>query len=158
MRKLDRRNVLRSGAGFLAATTAMLHAGPAAATVDASSAIAEARRLVSEVIAADIEMAEAERAKDSAREGLALERYNAAFENIGNFADELRQTPPRTWVDIIALAELAGCLHLWDKSRGNWDDLQAGIDGIFDYEERTNAALAVAVLYLADREGGQGHG
>lgn len=146
MSKLDKRPRL---------TLVPSSGAPADVSGDASNRLAdlaEAKRIVAQLIANDDAISAAEEADDK-KQARALERQNRTLSReFGDFADRVRAEPPSTWLDIVIRAELAGYMISWNKPRVDWDDmLEWAEDNGNSYDGMHE--LAMAVLYLAEHNG-----
>jgi hypothetical protein len=163
MSKLDRRSFIGTAvtAGIAAVSPAQILASLKAEASPANenhhADLVEARRLIGQLIAIDTQMSAAEEAHDTELAAQLEEQHSEAHEQFVKFADAVLQKAARTWHDIVARAELAGYMMIWNKPRSDWPALVELVESDPSSNEREPLGLVAAVLYLAARDGGQVH-
>ena len=117
--------------------------------------LAEARRLVAALNAADDKISAASEADDAEAEEAAEADRSELNDQLFALSAKLAKNPPRTPHDLIALAEIAGYRALWRRPCDSWENVRARLDEEYG-DDRALLAVVLAVLWLADhREGAQ---
>ena len=161
-----RRSILSQTARLAGAAVlgyATLHPAEALATVSQMAAanenehadLAEARRLVAALNAADDKISAASEAHDADAEEAAEAERAELDDQLAALSAKLAASPPRTQLDLVTLAEIAGYRMLWKRPRNGWDAVRERLsEGMCD-DDRALLALTLAVLWLADHREGQ---
>ena len=118
--------------------------------------LAEARRLVAALNAADDKISAASDAHDAEAEEAAEAERSELNDQLFALSAKLAKSPPRTRLDLVTLAEIAAYHVLWRRPCDSWEKVRARLDEEFCGDDRALLAVVLAVLWLADhREGAQ---
>jgi hypothetical protein len=112
--------------------------------------LAEARRLVEALNAADDKISAASEARDAEAEEEAEAERDQLDGQLLDLSDKLSSKPPKTVLDLITLAEIAGYRALWKRPCDSWKAVQLRLDEELCSDDRAFLALVLAVLWLAD--------
>jgi hypothetical protein len=160
MSKLSRRSLLGSaaivgiaGLSPIEVLAAMPGEIPAGTSREALSDLAKVRGLVARLVAIDDEITAAEEADDAKRVDLFESEHGRVYRQFRDLQNEIENTPPRCWLDVITRAEFAGYEYLHGKAPADWESQLATLHNEFCEFSRAKAGLALAVLWL-DRKGG----
>jgi hypothetical protein len=117
--------------------------------------LAEARRLVAALNAADDKISAASEADDAEAEKAAEAEHSELSSQLSDLSAKLAKSPPKTRHDLVALAEIAGYRALWRRPGDSWAKVRARLDEEYG-DDRAFLAVVLAVLWLANhREGAQ---
>jgi hypothetical protein len=135
------------------ALAAVTHMAPANENKHAD--LTEARRLVAALNAADDKISAASDAHDSIAEEAAEAERSRLDDQLSDLSAKLAKSPPKTRLDLVTLAEIAGYRMLWKRPCNSWETVRERLsEGMCD-DDRALLALTLSVLWLADhREAG----
>jgi hypothetical protein len=130
---------------------AAIQAQPLPVSENATKNLAVVRRLIAALVAIDERIGAAEEAGDALRVKKLEGKHRRVYRKLRKLQTALESAPPRNSVDIVARAELVGYEFLHGKPRGDWNVLNAVLENEHCPYERAKAGLALAILWLADR-------
>lgn len=157
-----RRSILSRTAGIAGAAVlgyATPHPAEALAAVSQMASaiengqadLAEARRLVAALNAADDKISAASEALDTATEEAAEAERSDLDSQLSALSAKLAKSPPKTRLDLITLAEIAGYRVLWKRPCDSWEAVRERLGEDMSGDDRALLALTLSVLWLADR-------
>jgi hypothetical protein len=118
---------------------------------NATKDLAEVRRLIAALVAIDERISAAEEVSDALRVKKLEGKHRRVYRKLRKLQTALESKPPQSSVDIVTRAELVGYEFLHGKPRADWDGISAVLESQHCPYERAKAGLALAVLWLADR-------
>ena len=119
--------------------------------------LAKLRDFIARLNTIDAEVGAAEVAHDAARTEAAEAEYGRLHDAFLAFATDVQSKEPVGWPDVIARAEIVAQIYT-ERRFTEWETLVDHLDDEVSSDERANLSLALAVLWLANREGEQAHG
>jgi hypothetical protein len=114
------------------------------------AALAEARRLVAALNAADEKIEAASAANDPSGEEAAEAERSALDRQLLALSRELAKEAPTTLLDLAALAEIAGFRALHRRPCNSWANVRLRLEEEFGHDDRAQLAVTLAVLWLVD--------